>query len=56
MVKKKLTVSYLRIAKRIVATAKSKEEEVFEVKKSRRLDILALAERRLKRNGDQVID
>ena len=52
---KKLKVSYLRIATINIATARGKEEEMIEVMKSRRLDVLGLAETRLKGNGDQII-
>ena len=45
----------IRIGAINVATLRDKEEEVVEMMKARRLDILGMAETRLRRNGDRTI-
>ncbi len=45
----------MRLATLNVATVRGKEEELVELMKERKLTILALAETRLKGNGDRIV-
>ena len=48
-------IENIRIGAINVATRRDKEEEVVEMMKARRLDVLGMAETRLRRNGDRTI-
>ena len=48
-------IENIRIGAINVATRRDKEEEVVEMMKARRLDVLGMAETKLRRNGDRTI-